>query len=390
MIDIYISYKFRLYPNESQKVLIEKHIGACRFIYNFFLEYSTNAYKNTKTSTNVYHWLRVLTKLKKTQKYSWLNEINAQSLQTSLFNLDKAFKRFYKKEGGYPNFKKKNSSNWSFTVPGNIQLNFSETNIKYGYLSIPKFRKNPIKVRIHRIFPENYEIKMAIITKTKTNKYYVSLILKYSAEPTISFDNVNNEDGIGIKFGIRNTVVLSTGEKYNLPIKHDQYDKKIRRIQKSLARKYNPDSKEQSNNYEKTRVKLAKVHEKITNIKNDWIQKVTTELIAKNQGKYFFLQDLDIKSMVTNRKLAKQIYFQSWYKFKEVLTYKANRAGKEIITIDKYAPITKTCHVCGYVNEKVNSKTIEWTCPQCNAIHDKDVNSAINIKNFGMEQLEKV
>ena len=168
------TFKFRLYPNENQKVLIEKHIGACRFIYNFFLEYSSNAYKNTKTSTNVYNWMKELTKLKKTKKYFWLNEINSQSLQDSLFNLDRAYQRFYKKQGGYPKFKSKRKSKWSFSVPQYIKLEYSETNVKYGYLSIPKFKKDPIKVRIHRIMPVDYKIKTATITKTRTNKYYVS------------------------------------------------------------------------------------------------------------------------------------------------------------------------------------------------------------------------
>jgi putative transposase len=386
---IYKTYKFRLYPNKDQKILIEKHIGASRFVYNFFLAYSSNAYKNTKTSTNVYDWSKVLTKLKKTQKYSWLNEINSHTLQASLFNLDNAFKKFYKKQASYPRFKKKKSSTSFFTISDKIKLNFSKINTKFGYLSIPKCRNDPIKVRIHRMLPNEYEIKRAIITRTKTNKYYVSLVVKCPSESKV-FSIKYNNNGIGIKFGIRDTIVLSTGEKYNLPIKHDQYDKKIKTLQKSLARKYNPDSKEQSKNYEKTRIKLAKVYEKITNIKNDWIQKTTSKLIAENQGKYFFLQDVDIKNMAKNRKLSKQIYFQSWYKFKQVLTYKANWAGKEIIIIDKYKPITKTCNVCGYINEKLNSRSIEWTCPQCGSQHDRNINAAINIKNFGMEQLQKM
>ncbi len=380
------TFKFRLYPNENQKVLIEKHIGACRFIYNFFLEYSSNAYKNTKTSTNVYNWMKELTKLKKTKKYFWLNEINSQSLQDSLFNLDRAYQRFYKKQGGYPKFKSKRKSKWSFSVPQYIKLEYSETNVKYGYLSIPKFKKDPIKVRIHRIMPVDYKIKTATITKTRTNKYYVSLVIEYQPQENISFVKVVN-DGIGIDVGIKDTLVLSNGEKYSLPIDSNKYDKKIRRLQKSLSRKYKPGVKQQSKNYEKTRIRLAKVYEKITNIKTDWIHKITKKLITENQGSYFFLEDLNIQGMTKNHNLAKAVLSQNWGQFKEILTYKACWAGKEVISINRFAPSSKTCSNCGYINNNLTLNDRHWTCPECGSHHDRDINAAINIKNFGLKQL---
>lgn len=380
------TYKFRLYPNENQKVLIEKHIGACRFIYNFFLEYSSNAYKNTKTSTNVYDWMKELTKLKKTKKYSWLNEINSQSLQDSLFNLDKAYQRFYKKLSGYPKYKKKNKVKWSFSVPQYIKLEYSTNNIKFGYLFIPKFKKDPIKVRIHRILPNEYKIKTATIVKTKSNKYYVSLVIEYQPqEKNISFVKVI-PDGIGIDVGIKDTIVLSNGEKYNYPINSKKYDKKLKHLHKSLSRKYKP-GQPRSKNFEKDRIKLAKTYEKINNIKENWIHQITKKLVAENQGSYFFLEDLNIRGMFKNHKLAKEIQFQSWYKFKEVLTYKAKWNGKEVISINRYEPSTKTCSKCCYINNNLTLDDRSWTCPNCNSYHDRDINAAINIKNFGINQL---
>lgn len=383
------TFKFRLYPNENQKVLIEKHIGAYRFIYNFFLEYSTKAYKNTKTSTNVYNWMKELTKLKKTKKYSWLNEINSQSLQDSLFNLDRAYQRFYKKQTGYPKFKKKNKVKWSFSVPQYIKLEYSTNNIKFGYLFIPKFKKDPIKVRIHRIMPVDYKIKTATITKTRTNKYYVSLGLEYQPQENISFVKVV-PDGIGIDVGIKDTLVLSNGEKYNLPIDSKKYDKKIRRLQKSLDRKYKSGTKQQSKNYEKARVRLAKVYEKITNIKTDWIHKITKKLITENQGSYFFLEDLNIQGMTKNHNLAKAVLSQNWGQFKEILTYKVHWAGKKVISINRFAPSSKTCSKCGYINNNLTLNDRYWTCPECGSYHDRDINAAINIKNFGLKQLVTV
>ena len=380
------TYKFRLYPNENQKVLIEKHIGACRFIYNFFLEYSTKAYKNTKTSTNVYNWMKELTKLKKTKKYSWLNEINSQSLQDSLFNLDRAYQRFYKKQTGYPKFKKKNKVKWSFSVPQYIKLEYSTNNIKFGYLFIPKFKKDPIKVRIHRILPNEYKIKTATIVKTKSNKYYVSLVIEYQPqEKNISFVKVI-PDGIGIDVGIKDTIVLSNGEKYNYPINSKKYDKKLKHLHKSLSRKYKSDQP-RSKNFEKDRIKLAKTYEKINNIKENWIHQITKKLVAENQGSYFFLEDLNIRGMFKNHKLAKEIQFQSWYKFKEVLTYKSIWNGKQVISINRYEPSTKTCSKCGYINNNLTLDDRSWTCPNCNSYHDRDINAAINIKNFGINQL---
>lgn len=380
------TYKFRLYPNENQKVLIEKHIGACRFIYNFFLEYSTKAYKNTKTSTNVYNWMKELTKLKKTKKYSWLNEINSQSLQDSLFNLDRAYQRFYKKQTGYPKFKKKNKVKWSFSVPQYIKLEYSTNNIKFGYLFIPKFKKDPIKVRIHRILPNEYKIKTATIVKTKSNKYYVSLVIEYQPqEKNISFVKVI-PDGIGIDVGIKDTIVLSNGEKYNYPINSKKYDKKLKHLHKSLSRKYKSDQP-RSKNFEKDRIKLAKTYEKINNIKENWIHQITKKLVAENQGSYFFLEDLNIQGMTKNHKLAKEIQFQSWYKFKEVLTYKSIWNGKQVISINRYEPSTKTCSKCGYINNNLTLDDRSWTCPNCNSYHDRDINAAINIKNFGINQL---
>ena len=380
------TYKFRLYPNEDQKVLIEKHIGACRFIYNFFLEYSSNAYKNTKTSTNVYNWMKELTKLKKTKKYSWLNEINSQSLQDSLFNLDRAYQRFYKKQAGYPKFKKKNKVKWSFSVPQYIKLEYSQTNIKFGYLSIPKFKKDPIKVRIHRILPNEYKIKTATITKTRSNKYYISLLLEIpSQEKNISFVKVI-PDGIGIDVGIKDTIILSTGEKYNYPINSKKYDKKLKHLHKSLSRKYKS-GQPRSKNFEKDRINLAKIYEKINNIKENWIHQITKKLVAENQGSYFFLEDLNIQGMSKNHKLAKEIQFQSWYKFKEILTYKSIWNGKQVISINRYEPSTKTCSKCGYVNNNLTLDDRSWTCPNCNSYHDRDINAAINIKNFGINQL---
>lgn len=384
------TFKFRLYPNKNQKELLDKHIGSSRFLYNFFLNYSKNCYENSNTSTNYHEWSKQLTLLKKTEKYNWLNESNSQSLQSSLKNLDLAFKRFYRKQGGYPKFKKKSTSKWSFHIPQNISLIYSETNEKFGYLKIPKFNKQPIKTRVHRNLPVNYKIKTATITKSRTCKYYVSLVVEYQPQGSLMFvEQTNKIDGVGIDVGVKDTLILSNGQKYNYPIKSKTFDKKLKRLNKSLAHKYKKGQK-QSKNFEKTRIKLAKVYDKINNIKNNWIHQTTKSIIAENQGDYIFMEDLNVSGMLKNHKLAKAIAFQSWYKFKEVLSYKALWSGKQVVSIDRWAPSTKTCNVCGYKNDSLTLKNRVWTCPECNTQHDRDTNAAINIKQFGIQQLATV
>ncbi len=383
------TYKFRLYPTKNQEVLLEKHIGTSRFVYNFFLNYSTNCYKNTKTSTNYYNWANQLTRLKKTEKYSWLNEINSQSLQASLKNLDKAYKCFFKKQGGYPNFKSRHKAKWSFEVPQNVKLELSETNDKFGYLVMPKFIKSPIKTRVHRIMPIDYKIKTATIVKSRTNKYYVSLVLEYQPQGKLSFNTLDAENSIGIDMGIADTLILSNGEKYNFPINSKKYDKKLRHCQKSLARKYRK-NQPHSKNFEKARVELAKVYEKISNIKDNWIHQTTKKLIAENQSDYYFLENLNIQGMSKNHKLAKAVLFQSWYKFKEVLSYKAKYSGKEVVSIGRFEPSTKTCSNCGHINNDLTLKDRSWICPECQSEHERDINAAINIRNFGIKQLAAV
>jgi putative transposase len=386
------TFKFRLYPNENQKILLDKHIGSSRFIYNFFLNYSKNCYENTKTSTSKFDWMKELTLLKKTEKYSWLNEINSQVLQDSLHNLGNSFQRFYKKLSGYPKFKKKSTSKWSFSIPQNISLEYSETNDKFGYLKIPKFNKQPIKTRIHRILPIDYKIKMATISKSRTNKYFVSLVIEYQPQGSLTFvekNNPNISDGIGIDVGIKDSLILSNGKKYNYPINSKTFDKKLKLLNKQLAHKYKP-GQPRSKNFEKTRIKLAKLYEKISNIKENWIHQMTSKIISENQGNYIFMEDLNVSGMLKNKKLSKEIQFQSWSKFKEVLSYKALWSGKQVVRIDKWSPSTKTCHKCGFKNDNITLDDRYWTCPKCGTEHDRDINAAINIKQFGIKQLATV
>jgi len=367
------TYKFRIYPTKEQIEKLNKHFGHTRFVYNFFLNYATIIYKVMGRSTNYSEWSSNLVKLKKMDKYSWLNEVNSQSLQQSLKDLERAFKSFFKQQNKYPKFKKKKNRQ-TFRVPQQIQLYMKEDNTKYGYIFVPKFKEG-IKVRVHRKLPENGKIKQATFIKTATKKYYVSIVIEV---PDTKI--VNTSDGIlGIDLGIKDTIILSTGEKYSLP-DLSKYEKKLKRLHKQLSRK-----QKGSKNREKARLRLAKLYEKITNIKEDWIHKVTHKIVNENQVGKIVVEDLNIKGMMKNPKLSKYIHMQSWGKFITILTYKAKNLGIEVIKTDRFFPSSQTCSVCGYVNKEVKDLKIrKWTCPKCGTEHDRDINSARNLVNYGL------
>jgi len=318
-------------------------------------------------------WASVLIKLKKINKYSWLNEVNSQSLQQSLKDLERAFKNFFKQQNKYPRFKKKKNRQ-TFRVPQHIQLYMKEDNTKYGYIFVPKFKEG-IKVRVHRKLPENGKVKQATFIKTATNKYYVSIVFEI---PDIEIKN-QSTDVIGIDFGIKDTLTLSDGRKYNMP-DLSKYEKRLKRLHRQLSKKQNG-----SKNREKARLRLAKLYEKITNIKDDWIHKITHKIVSENQAGKIVVEDLNIKGMLKNEKLSKYIHWNSWNKFIVILNYKTRRNGIELIKADRFYASSQICNVCGYKNEEVKDLRVrEWTCPVCGVHHDRDVNAAKNLANYVM------
>ncbi|MBB6062130.1 putative transposase [Thermosipho japonicus] len=315
-----------------------------------------------------------MTKLKRMDKYSWLKEVNSQMLQQSLKDLERAFKNFFKKQAGYPRFKKKKFSRQTFRVPQHIQLYIKEDNPKYGLIFVPKFKEG-IKFRLHRKITKDGKIKQATFIKTATNKYYVAIVFEVK---DVKVQNTSTNI-LGIDLGIKDTITLSDGRKYSMPDLFE-YEKRLKRLHKRLSRK-----QKGSKNRDKARLRLAKLYEKIANIKSDWIHKITHSLTSKNQVGKIVVEALNIKGMVQNHKLAKHIHMQSWGKFKELLEYKAKRCGIEIIKADRYYPSSQMCSECGYINKEVKNLSIrEWTCLECGAHHDRDVNAAKNLAKYGL------
>jgi len=354
------SYKYKLKPNDEQIVLLNKHFGSIRFTYNYFLNERKKEYETNKNTINYYDNAKSLTELKKQEEYSWLNEINSQSLQDSLKNLETAYKNFFRFKKGFPKFKSKHNRN-SFCVPQFVKL-------ENGKLKIPKF-KEPIDLILSRSFTGL--IKQCTISKTPTNEYFVSILVETEHKKL-----EQTGKSIGIDLGLKDFAITSEGYKYKNNRYTKTYQNLLKKHQQHLSRK-----KKGSNRYEKQKLKVAKIYKKITNSRLDNLHKVSTDLIRKYD--LIVLEDLNIKGMIKNHKLAKHISDASWSKFIELLIYKAEWNDKKIVKIDRFFPSSKTCNCCGYINQNLDLSIREWSCPSCNTQLDRDLNASINILNEG-------
>jgi len=363
-------FKYRLYPNEDQKVFLEKHFGSCRFIYNWGLSKKIKYYEETKKFISWVDLNNQLPSLK--AEYLWLSEIGSQSLQMEIRNLDTAFKNFFRSKKGFPKFKKK-SNVQSFQIPDNCGKNYS---IEDSKLFIPKL-KSGIKIVQHREFKGKF--KTLTISKNPSGQYYVTILVE-TTDKVIEPKEIKEETTIGIDLGIKDFLVTSSGEKIENPKFFIKSQKRLKKIQQKHSRK-----QKGSNNKNKSRIKVAKFHLKISNQRKDFLHKLSKRLISENQT--ICLGDLNVKGMMQNRKLSKSIGDVSWSNFTSNLNYKATWYGINLITIGRFDPSTKLCNVCGSIKEGLTLKDREWIC-SCGTKHDRDINAAINIKNFGLTKVD--
>ena len=361
---VHKSYKFRLIPTTDEKVLIAKHFGACRFLFNRYLNVRKESYLKDKKSINYYDNARDLTSLKKEDEYIWLKEINSQSLQSSLRNLDTAYNKFFRKQSKFPRFKSK-YDNQSFRIPQAVY-------IKNNKLRIPKF-KGGIKLNIHRKIEG--EICFATVTKSPTGKYYVSVTCEVTHK---SFTKTKSK--VGIDTGIKDLAILSDGTVYENIKTLKSNLKKVKYEQRQLSKKIKG-----SNSRIKQKIKLAQVHEKVTNVRKDYLHKVSTEVVKNHD--VICIEDLDVKNMMKNHCLAQAFSDVALGTFYTMLAYKADWNDKTVVKIDRFFPSSKTCNVCNYIKQDLTLKNRTWTCPNCKTIHDRDHNASINIENQGLKIL---
>ena len=360
--------KLRIYPEKEQIIYISKLLGSSRFIYNNCLAFKIKEYKENAKSIRFSELGKHLTHLK--SEFIWLKDSHSKVLQQSLINLDKAYKGFFK-GGGFPKFKsrKENKQSCRFPVDAIIGINGNR-------ISLIKQLKDihfKCSVKDEKYLNKHQElVKSITLTKTKSGKYYLSVLIDKPNKIVKPNSNI-----VGIDLGIKDFIVCSDGTKYeNIKIKRNNKDRlaKLQRIHSKRVKG--------SKNKEKARIKLAKYSEKLNNIKEYYLHQVVNTLLNENQ--VIVMEDLNVSGMMKNRKLARSIQELSLYRFKQILKYKADWQDKFIIEIDQWFPSSKLCNICGFKNKDITLKDREWDCPNCRTNHDRDKNAADNIENEGI------
>jgi len=365
------AFKYRIYPNKGQKVLLEKHFGCVRFVWNWALGKKMEAYQKDKTNISRYELQAELPKMKKGEQ-PWLSEVGSLSIQSKLEDLDKAYTSFFKKKVSYPKFKCKRNDQ-KFRIPQNTKVDFGK-----GKVIIPKFLGG-IKCVFDRTFEG--DISSSYVSRTTTGKYFVSILVENGKElPTKP--TIKEKTTIGIDLGLKHFATLSNGTKVENPKPLKRFLKKLKKQQRRLSKKTKG-----SNNRNKQRIKLAKTHEKITNCRKDFHHKLSHKLTHDNQVKTICMETLSTKDMMENSYMARQIADVGWNAFTNILKYKCDWYGKNFVQIGRFEPSSKLCS-CGYINHSLTLKDREWTCPSCNVIHDRDILAANNIKKLGLGQPE--
>ncbi len=366
------AYKYRVYPNKQQEKQIQKTFGCKRFVYNQCFAYRQDKYKNENISLSKIdcnNWKNQYLK----KEYPWLKEVDKFALDNAVIDMDIAYQKFFKGHSGFPRFKSKRDSRKSYTTNftnGNIEVSFDANKIK-----LPKLKW--VKAKVHREFAG--QIKLATISQIPSGKYFVSILVETEHIPMEPIETI-----IGIDLGIKDLLITSDGEKYDNQKLTKKYENKLAKEQRKLSHK-----QKGSKNWNKQRIKVAKVHEKISNTRKDYLHKISHKLISENQ--VIVSEDLAVSNMVKNHNLAKAISDCGWYELTRQLSYKSDWNNRQYIKIGRFTKSSQPCNVCGYINTNTKNLSVrEWICPQCGTVHDRDINAAINIRNEGLRLLSIV
>ena len=369
------AYKFRIYPTEEQEIFFAKTFGCVRKVYNLMLNDRKKAYEEVKNDSSKKMTFPTPAKYKK--EFPFLKEVDSLALANAQLHLDKAYKNFFRdKSVGFPRFKSKKNPVQSYTTnnqKGTIAL------IDSKFIKLPKL-KSLVRIKLHRQ-PKGM-IKSATISRHSSGKYYISLLCK---EEISELPKTNS--AIGIDLGITDFAILSDGQKIDNNKFTSKMEKKLKREQRKLSRRALLAKKKgiplsEAKNYQKQKRKVARLHEKVMNQRTDFLNKLSTEIIKNHD--IICIEDLNVKGMLRNHKLARSISDVSWSSFVAKLQYKADWYGREIIKVNQWFPSSQICSECGHKDGKKPLDIREWTCPICHTHHDRDINASINILIEGL------
>jgi putative transposase len=365
------AYRYRLFPTELQAERLNQLFGCCLFVYNEALAFRKQAYAQDKKTIGRYELDRRLPELKKL--FPWLREAYSQTLQQSLAHLEAAYQRFFKSKKGFPKFKSKRERQ-SATFPQNVSLDFDAATIR-----LPKIGMIPLA--LSRTFES--KVKTVTVSRTSTGKYFASVLVEDDLEappPPVPSET----DALGIDVGLKDFAILSTGEKIANPRKLKISLGRLRRLNQSHSRK-----KRESKNRAKAKRRLALLHERVTNQRQDFLHKTTHRIVVENQAATLCVEDLAVKNLMRNRRLARSISDASWGEFLRQIAYKAIWNGKNLLKAGRFDASSKTCGGCGFRKEDLSLSDREWACPSCGVLHDRDINAAKNIVRFAFKKVPR-
>lgn len=375
------TYKFRLYPTKEQEVLLAKHFGTVRFVYNWALNFDNQKYAQLKKHLG---WMSICVsdeyhQLKKDNP--WMKEVNVQSMTSAISHLDKAFQRFFRHQGGFPRFKSKHNNHQSFECPGGVKIDFKAKKIQ-----IPKFIKtkkdgdNRLKFVLSRRVKKG-KIGTATISRNPSGQYFISFIVHTNEQPksTITDKKISSNNSLGFDFGLKHFLTLSDGRVIDSPEFFKKALDKLRKEQRKLSKK-----QKGSKNKEKQRIKVARIHQKISDQRNDFLHKLSTSIVKENQFDCFCFEDLNMRGM--QKLWGRKVSDLSYYTFQQMMIYKAAKNGKKTIKIGRFKPSSQICSKCGH-QQRIPLDVRIYECLDCGMKIDRDLNAAINIRNFALRTI---
>ena len=356
------AYKFRIYPNTEQQIILAKTFGCVRFIYNQMLSDKINHYEETKQKLNN-------TPAQYKSKFPWLKEVDSLALANAQMNLQTAYNSFFRNPKiGFPKFKSKKSNRRSYTtncVNGNISID-------NGFLKLPKV--GLVKLKQHRLILSNYKLKSVTISQTPSGKYYASVLFEYENQ----IQEQELHDFLGLDFSMHGLYKDSNGNEPAYPRYYRQAEERLKREQRKLSL-----MQKGSKNRSKQRIKVANLYEKVANQRKDFLHKQSRQIA--NAYDCVCIENLDMKAMSQSLNFGKSVADDGWGMFVTFLKYKLEETGKRLVKVNKFFASSQICNVCGYKNTATKNLSIRaWDCPECGTHHDRDINAAINIRNEGM------